>query len=138
MDETLWYFLNRMTLLFRLKRNTVLSFYFVTNRKRSLGKGNIFRSVRDSVRDAEAGDGGWRSPSRGKGLPTWGLPLGESAYRGWSIHPEGLPTVVDLPPEGLGRHPRNQKSGRYASYWNAFLLDFRITLLGSLSSEGGT
>ena len=45
-----------------------------------------------------------------------GLYLGESLSKGWSM--SGV-----LCPGGLCRktRPLNQKSGRYASYWNAFL-----------------
>ena len=91
-----------------------------TARKRSLCQGNIFTHVRHSVREGGGPAYRWGC------LPTeWGggLPRGDrrSAYRGggsvYSGGKEGLPT------EGgwADPLPRNQKSGRYASYWNTFL-----------------
>ena len=74
--------------------------------------------------------GGGESASRGN-LPTWrGLHLGDLHPEG-DLHPAGLPTG-GLHPEGvciegglstgrgLGRSSRNQKRGRYTTYWNAY------------------
>ena len=69
-----------------------LSSLHITARKQSLGQDNIFRSVFHSV---HRGEGGSLPTGRGGG---------------------GLPLEGDLTPGA-----RNQKSWRYASYWNAFL-----------------
>ena len=94
-----------------------LSFTIITARKRSLGQGNIFTGVCLST-------GG--SSSGGSLCPGWSL------SRGVYIQ-GGLCPIRDLCPGGslswgslsrvtsVRETPRMVKSGRYASYWNAFL-----------------
>ena len=65
---------------------------FITGHKRSLVQGNVFTGVYLCT-------GGGDLPTRG-GLTGGGGDCIQGA---------------------LGRPPRNQKSGRYASYWNAYL-----------------
>ena len=63
-----------------------------------------------------------RSASRGV-CPAPGLPTGGSASRGvcphWGLHPA---RVGKNPPRHMGYYGIQPTSGRYASYWNAFLL----------------
>ena len=115
-------------------RNSVLVF---TARKRSLGQGNIFAPVCHSVHGGST-LAGTSSPSRY--TPHWPVhPLGR--YTPWQEHPPGkVPpgrytprryTPLGSTPPGR-YHPLRQvhspvhagirsTSGRYASYWNAFL-----------------
>ena len=71
-----------------------------TASKRSVGQGNVFRSVCHSVQG--------------------GLCPGGSLSRGVSVQEESLSRGVSVQGVSVGRPPRNQKSGRYAPHWNAF------------------
>ena len=76
-------------------------FVLITARKRSLGKGNVFTLFCQSF------------CSRGKGcIPAcnWGV------YTPWEDTP-----WADTPPPGQTLSRDGNCSGRYASYWNAFL-----------------
>ena len=91
---------------------------FITARKRSLGQANLFTPICQSFC---SGGGGLCMMS----LPVW-LPGPMVPSRGISVPgPMFLSGVsVNSLSRGVsvGRHPPpNQKSGRYASYWNAFL-----------------
>ena len=78
-------------------KNAILSYHVcvITVRKRSLGQGNFFTPVCDSVHSG--------------GVVSAPLHAG--------IHPPG--PEADTPPPGYYRI--RSTSGRYASYWNAFL-----------------
>ena len=53
-----------------------------------------------------------------------------------TVGKEGLPTGEDMHPVGLGRHPpRNYKSGRYASCWNAFWFETRFLYIKIIDSN---
>ena len=121
-----------------------------TARKRSLGQGNVFTPVCHSVHRGSLSGGGEVCPG---GLCLGGSPAGGrvsvqgglcpgvvSAQGGGSVCPGGL-CLGGLCPEGSlprgisvqgGRGSvqedptRMVKSGRYASYWNAFLLFYHI------------
>ena len=90
---------------------------FITARKRSLGQGNIFRSMCQEF------------CPRGGGVclsACWGAPLWDQAPPPQDRHPSGTRHT----PPGPGTHPSRSRacweirstSGWYASYWNAFFL----------------
>ena len=104
-----------------------MNFEIITARKRSLRQGNVFTPVCHSIHRG-GGRGVCPTPRR----QTWGgqtplemqtpgqTPLdGQTASQGWA-DPPGL----DRLPQGLGRAPPTpirSISGRYQSYWNAYL-----------------
>ena len=91
----------------------------ITTRKRSLGQGNVFTHVcysvhrgRGSLYDVTSCLVAWpHVPSRGS------LSRGDSAG---GVSVQGV--LSGRPPRQ--RPPHMGKSGRYTSYWNAFLLSF--------------
>ena len=100
-----------------------------TGRKRSLGEGNVFTLVCHSVHrwgvcvPACSGWGLYPNMQWGKGMstsgsggctPPWTHPQADSL----DTHTLYTPSWVDNPPP----HRDDHWSGRYASYWNAFLL----------------
>ena len=98
----------------------------ITARKRSLGQGNVFRSICYSV---HWGGGplydvtsclaaSSHVPSRGVSVPgSMFLSMSGESLSRWSLS-RGVYVGRPLSP------PRNQKSGQYTSYWNVFL--FRL------------
>ena len=107
----------------------------ITARKRSLGQGKIFAPVCHSVH--RWGRPGQVSPWAGTPPPPWQVPPGRytpmGRYIPWAGTPPWagtLPGQVHPPWAGtppLGRYSPciagiRSTSGRYASYWNAFLL----------------
>ena len=97
--------------------------HLFTARKRSLGQGNIFKAC--VIASVHRGEGvcpptpiecipPWQADSSGcTHPPGWADPQADP--HGWEDPPlDAVPT---------GRPPRDtSKSGRYASYWNAYLL----------------
>ena len=97
-----------------------------TTHKRSLGQGNVlFACVILFAR----GEGSRYDVTSCLGARSH-VPSGDSlslvpcCFRGGGQRP--LPrTEPPPPPPDLDRDPRTVKSGRYASYWNAFLFDMK-------------
>ena len=81
----------------------------ITARKRSLGQGNIFTPVCHSVHSGGAWSGG------GSSGPGGCLVLWRGLLPGVVPGPGGCLVETPRPPDGYC-------CGRYASYWNAFLL----------------
>ena len=109
--------------------DSLLSFSFITARKRSLGQGNIFTPVchsvhRGCVRGCSRGGcvvapmGGWHA---------WLLQGGVVALGGCVVAAGGCAWL--LPGGGMCGIWRDTEirsmSGRYASYWNAFLFNMK-------------
>ena len=82
-----------LMVIIKCKNRILLSRLIFTARKRSLGQGNVFLHLCVILFT-----GGWG---------------GRSASRGWADHP--------FPP--IGYYGIRSTSGRYASYWNAFLYE---------------
>ena len=83
-----------------------LSFTIITARKRSLGQGNIFTGVCLST----------------GGSSSWGVSVQDGLCPGGSIsRMVFVQYVVSVQGDLCQGDPRMVKSGRYASYWNAFL-----------------
>ena len=106
--------------------------HFITARKRSLGQGNIFRSVYQEICSQEGRDLphcmlGYppgtrdRNPSRGRHPP--GPEVGTPPS--WSRPPprkqRQAPSQEQTPPKSSACWEIRATSGRYASYWNAIL-----------------
>ena len=83
-----------------------------------LGQGNVFTGVCDSVHRGGVSGKEWRPPSRetprGTDPPWEQTPPGTRPPQ-----PEQTPPGTDPPPEADSSI--RSTSGRYASYWNAFL-----------------
>ena len=94
----------------------------VTARKRSLGQGNIFTPVCYSVH----GGSTWAGTPHGRHTPLAGILPWAGTPRLAATHPwAGTPPPAGTPPAmhaGI-----RSTSGRYVSYWNAFLLKYRST-----------
>ena len=113
------------------KGNVVFSIQrlrFVTARKRSLGQGNVFTRVCHFLH----GEGGLHP---GGGMhPGGGICIqeGGSASRGVCLQGVCIQAGLDRPPPSIRYYRIQSTSGRYAFYWNAFLLiyatAFKITL----------
>ena len=110
----------------------ILNVTVITVRKRSLGQGNIFAPVCHSVHGGSTWAG--TPPGRYSPLPPAGTPPGRCTPRA------GTPPWAGTPPAPwAGTSPQAgnppamhagiwSTSGRYASYWNAFLFHFFICL----------
>ena len=103
-------------------------FHVVTARKRSLGQGNIFSSVCQEFCSQGRGVPGQVPPWAG--TPQAGTPLEAGAPPG-QVHPQaGTSRWAGTPLGGTTRSSAcweiRATSGRYASYWNAFLLIYKI------------
>ena len=81
---------------------------FITARKRCLGQGNIFSSVCQEF--CSQGESAWAGTLQGRNTP-----LGR--YTPWA----GTPPRQVHPPGSSACWEIRATSGRYASYWNAFL-----------------
>ena len=109
--------------------------------QRSCGQGYVFTRVCDSVNRGEGGL--WRTPpgpgrhppGPGRHPPGPGTPPpGPGRHPPNQAHPRAQP-----PPRGPGRPPPpppreedcsiRSMSGRYASYWNAFLFTFQFAIM---------
>ena len=101
-----------------MKNKTSSRSYIFTARKRSLGQGNVFTPVCHSI-------------NRGVGFPaciTGHMTSGGSASREWvCIQRVGRP-----PPQHYGIR---STSGRYASYWNAFLFQRSFVINRKILAE---
>ena len=96
-----------------------------TTRKRSLGQGNIFTPVCHSVHRGEylgRDFPPWAGALPGPGTPPW-----DQVHPLDQVHPPGpgTPPRDQVPPFRAGTPPPGAVSGRYASYWNAFLFPMR-------------
>ena len=101
------------------KANFILNIF--TARKRSLGQGNIFTSVCQELcsQGAASSRGVWSGESLLSGVS---FPGGSGPRGFWCLFPGGC---LLLEGAGLVETPRDGYfCGRYASYWNAFLLSF--------------
>ena len=103
--------------------------WYVYRPQRSCGQGYVFTRVCDSVHRVGVSV---QTPLAGRTPPGTRQtpPPGPSSRPPPRDQADTPPDQADTPP-GPGRHPPSIRSmsGRYASYWNAFLWDFYLLLI---------
>ena len=144
--------LYRCLILFHMQLYSIIIIVIITARKRSLGQGNIFRSVCQEFCSQGGGAGEYlarylpwtRYTPLGPGTPPRtrytpqdqvhpqpGTPLDQ-------VHPwtrytpplgPGTPPGTRTTPQSSACWEKRATSGRYASYWNAFLFKLDLYFL---------